>query len=325
MNSQNLEKSKNNIREASYTFDVYGLIVNQKSFTYRKKNISFAYILDPESKHNRHFHAGLFFSKSAFSDLIYRYPKSKRICVLSESSIFFSHGSMKFLKKRFSIIFTHQEYLLSQGTSFKSLLFGTNWIGVRTQANTEIILSEHPQKTRLVSFMGSLAHPNEGAYQFRREIANLCIDYSSVDCFGKGIKPVQGKREAIAPYRFSIAMENAASNYYFSEKLIDCLLLETIPIYYGCPGITELFDPKGLLIFNTKEELMSILDRLSPNLYDEMYPYLMENKHKAIQENWHSHYGLLSRLSAQIPSSYLNPNQLFAYRTHLISSLQLVV
>lgn len=295
-------------------FDVYGEQVSFKKLTVLKDNCEIQFIFDSASKKGVSFDAGLFSTKAVLSSEVFRFPRNRRLGVLTESPIDYAYSKLETIIKRFPIVFTHQEYLLTLGEPFKPLMLGTTWIGVRTEADTELILAEHPSKSKLVSFMGSLAHPDEGAYQFRREIANLCIDYSSVDCFGKGIKPVQGKREAIAPYRFSIAMENAASNYYFSEKLIDCLLLETIPIYYGCPGITELFDPKGLLIFNTKEELMSILDRLSPNLYDEMYPYLMENKHKAIQENWHSHYGLLSRLSAQIPSSYLNPNQLFAYK-----------
>jgi hypothetical protein len=93
-------------------------------------------------------------------------------------------------------------------------------------------------------------------------------------------------------------MENAASDHYFSEKLIDCILLEAVPIYYGCPGITELLDPRGILPFKTNEELAAITDRLSPSLYDEMRPFAILNKQKVIDEDWHSHHGLFCRIAA---------------------------
>ena len=122
-------------------------------------------------------------------------------------------------------------------------------------------------------------------------------------CYGKGIRPSPGKREAIAPFMFSIAMENAASDHYFSEKLIDCLLLDTVPIYYGCRGIGELFDPRGMLRFDSREELAAHLDALTPERYQEMLPFLLSNKEKAVAQRWHSHGGLFGRLAEALPGT----------------------
>ncbi|MFV0444345.1 MAG: hypothetical protein ACK5Q5_12315, partial [Planctomycetaceae bacterium] len=107
---------------------------------------------------------------------------------------------------------------------------------------------------------------------------------------------------ALAPFRFSIAMENASSNLYFTEKLVDCLLLETIPIYYGCPAIDSLFDPRGMLIFRNLTELEAHCNALSPELYNSMRPFALANKERVIAEHWHAHSGMLARLAIELGS-----------------------
>jgi hypothetical protein len=41
---------------------------------------------------------------------------------------------------------------------------------------------------------------------------------------------------------YSVAIESTEEVNYFSEKLIDCLITKTIPIYWGCPNISDFFD-----------------------------------------------------------------------------------
>ena len=41
---------------------------------------------------------------------------------------------------------------------------------------------------------------------------------------------------------FSISIESTQEENYFSEKLIDCLVTKTIPVYWGCPNISDFFD-----------------------------------------------------------------------------------
>jgi hypothetical protein len=55
---------------------------------------------------------------------------------------------------------------------------------------------------------------------------------------------VEDKWEAVAPYRYSIVIENFRNSYYWSEKIADCLLAGTIPFYYGCTRIHDYFPPE---------------------------------------------------------------------------------
>ena len=49
-------------------------------------------------------------------------------------------------------------------------------------------------------------------------------------------------------YKYSLVIENSQQINYFTEKLIDCLLTKTLPIYYGCPNICEFFNTTGWVI-----------------------------------------------------------------------------
>lgn len=52
------------------------------------------------------------------------------------------------------------------------------------------------------------------------------------------------KSAAIKPYPFSFVFENCSQQNYFSEKLLDALLLWSFPLYWGCPNLSD-FIPYG--------------------------------------------------------------------------------
>ena len=43
------------------------------------------------------------------------------------------------------------------------------------------------------------------------------------------------------------------------------------------PSIGDIFDIRGILIFNNIDELKSIIDNLTDKKYDEMLPYVEKN------------------------------------------------
>jgi hypothetical protein len=45
---------------------------------------------------------------------------------------------------------------------------------------------------------------------------------------------------------FGVAIENVSHRGWFTEKILDCFLLKTIPIYWGCSNIEDYFNPKGI-------------------------------------------------------------------------------
>ena len=70
----------------------------------------------------------------------------------------------------------------------------------------------------------------------------------------------------------------------FSEKLIDCFVTGTIPIYWGCEGsIGEYFNPDGILQFNKLSDIPDILEKCTEDFYAKNLPAIIENFEKAKQ------------------------------------------
>jgi glycosyltransferase involved in cell wall biosynthesis len=105
-----------------------------------------------------------------------------------------------------------------------------------------------------------------------------------IDLFGRGIKELPSKLDGLRDYMFSVAIENVScDDNYFSEKIIDCFLTGTIPIYHGCIHIGEFFDERGILSFQTQEELDAIIDSLSLEKYNSMLEYAKINYEKCYE------------------------------------------
>lgn len=62
-----------------------------------------------------------------------------------------------------------------------------------------------------------------------------------------GFKIVEDKWAGLAPYKYSIAIENYSTADYWTEKIADCFLAWTLPIYYGCKNLEEYFPPDSFV------------------------------------------------------------------------------
>jgi len=216
------------------------------------------------------------------------FPKTKRVAVLKETPAYYAHICKKKLERRFQLVVTHLQELVDNIRNSKLVEFSSNWIA------RDPSWTGSEDKTKLVSFIGNINHDSSQAYDLRRDVAHSVLEDKRVDAYGIGINPIEFKSVGLADYRFSIALENNRCNYYFTEKIIDCFLSSTVPIYYGCPDITKYYDERGIIRFSTVEELKDILDSLSKDLYLEMRPFVEENKkrcldykHNSFHSYWH--------------------------------------
>jgi hypothetical protein len=122
--------------------------------------------------------------------------------------------------------------------------------------NADIFRSNHNfTKPGKLSFCVSNLKGNE-MYDFRRELVYRILE-SDLDCdiYGSGWeindlrykgRPAD-KGEALLPYEYSIAVENSIYDGYVSEKLFDCFLCNTVPLYYGTPTVDSVYNPASLL------------------------------------------------------------------------------
>ena len=59
--------------------------------------------------------------------------------------------------------------------------------------------------------------------------------------YGRGHQSIADKWEAVAPYRFHLAMENASRPDYLTEKVCDAFLGSSYPFYFGAPNAGSYF------------------------------------------------------------------------------------
>lgn len=86
----------------------------------------------------------------------------------------------------------------------------------------------------------------------------------------QGYTCVDGKWEGHAPYRYSLVFENHSGHYYWTEKLMDCFLSWTMPIYYGCTHIDDYFPAEAMIkidINNPQEATEIIKEAIVSDLW----------------------------------------------------------
>jgi hypothetical protein len=83
---------------------------------------------------------------------------------------------------------------------------------------------------------------------------------------------------------FHVAVENSKHKNYFTDKIIDCFCTKTLPIYWGAPNIGDFYDERGVIFFKDENELVSILNDLTPNDYYSRLEYI-NNNYELAKEN----------------------------------------
>lgn len=115
-------------------------------------------------------------------------------------------------------------------------------------------------KTKLISMIASTKNICDG-HSFRQMVAEN--NKNKLDLFGFGRKhTLNTKLDGLKEYMFSVAMENSVYSLYYTEKILDCFLTGTIPIYWGTESIKTIFDPNGIIFLNSDGSLPEISEEL---------------------------------------------------------------
>jgi hypothetical protein len=84
---------------------------------------------------------------------------------------------------------------------------------------------------------------------------------------------------------FHVCVENTKQLNWFTEKISDAFNTKTIPIYWGCPNISDFgYDERGIIRFNTVDELIYIINNLTEETYKNMKPYIDYNYNISTEE-----------------------------------------
>jgi len=91
-----------------------------------------------------------------------------------------------------------------------------------------------------------------------------------------------GRERLFEGFQFSIQLENSQQINYFTDRVLDCLKMKTLPIYWGCPNIGDFFDTSGWVFFDgSVEDLLKKIHNLTPDHYDKYTESINANYDKA--------------------------------------------
>ncbi|MEM6460640.1 MAG: glycosyltransferase family 10, partial [Pseudomonadota bacterium] len=103
-----------------------------------------------------------------------------------------------------------------------------------------------PEKVKDLSWVTSNKGFMEG-HKLRLRFLDNVRHEIEFDLWGTGFEHIDDKWDGIAPYRYSMAIENYNGPFYWSEKLGDCFLGYAMPIYYGCTRIADFFPEESFI------------------------------------------------------------------------------
>lgn len=95
------------------------------------------------------------------------------------------------------------------------------------------------------------------------------------------------KDEALIPYKYSFACENSFINGYITEKLVDCIMAETLCFYCGAPNVSKFIDPEAYIqldLRNYDTNIKTIKDAIANGEWEKRLQSIKKAKHKILTE-----------------------------------------
>lgn len=173
---------------------------------------------------------------------------------------------LKLTHRKFFRVFSHDRALVDALPNGVFVPFGTTWV-----PDWE---SRDLTKTKMCSLIASAKRSQVG-HRLRHDIADWsAAEGIGLDVMGGGYAPFDEKADGLAPYRYSVVIENSREADYFSEKLLDALFCLAVPIYWGCPNIGDYIDTSGLIICESEAEIQAALRAMSEEDYAARVPAL---------------------------------------------------
>jgi len=189
--------------------------------------------------------------------------------------------NQKFLNQ-FSKVFTADTKL--QGENIEYFHLGNPWF--IQKSFDELYHQENVKKTKLLSVVASNASyiTYNRNYKIRYDFVIALQKHfgNDIDIFGRGFREIENKDDGLFPYKYSVAIENMPIPFNISEKLSDCLLTHTLPLYYDCPNISRFYNEKSFVKLDIMDHSFSIglIEKIleTNNHYEDNLQYVIEAK-----------------------------------------------
>ncbi len=207
-------------------------------------------------------------------------------------------------------------------TKEELLLAGENYL----QKNTTFTRENLATKTEFCSFIYS----NYRSDIERKLIFETLSTYKKVNAAGSylnniGGAKVKNKLEYEMKHKFTIAFENSSRSGYTTEKLVNGIAANTIPIYWGNPHISREFNTKRFINCHDYESFDQVLERVKElDSNDELYLKTLHEPvaaatydFKEVKEGFETFLNkIIDQPLAKAKRNTINPVRATLYRNH---------
>lgn len=145
------------------------------------------------------------------------------------------------------------------------------------------------QKSRLISVICSsqdLSPTHKMRLRFVKKLSENFGD--ELAWFGNGVNTVEQKWDAIAPFKYTIVLENQSRHNVITEKLGDAFLGLSYPFYWGAGNADSIFNARGFTQINI-EDFDGTIRKIQADIEDDLaltrLDYLIENKNRVLHEH----------------------------------------
>lgn len=201
------------------------------------------------------------------------------------------------IDKEFDLIFTFSDRLLNKFSNARFLPASGVWYG-NEYSGTKWDEKCYEKKTKNISMIASnkllcQLHKLRQSVAYELKQRGLADTYGSFD----GGSRVTYIDETLRDYRFQVVIENEVSDYYFTEKILNCFASMTIPIYIGAKKIGEFFNIDGIIEVKeqTIEAIINAIKQCTEEYYDERIDSIKDNfyrvkKYLCVEDYLIDHY-----------------------------------
>lgn len=159
------------------------------------------------------------------------------------------------------------------------------------------------KKTKCISTVCSAKQQTHTQHQQRYHFTKKVQEaITELDWYGRGVRAIDEKSELLDAYRYHIAIENHVCAHWWTEKLADAFLGQTLPFYYGATNLSAYFPEKSYIpidIHRPEEAIRIIKEAIRNNEYEKRLPYIKEARRRILED-----YNLFATLARIIESKH---------------------
>ena len=157
-----------------------------------------------------------------------------------------------------------------------------------TPMTRERLLAGPGPKTEGLSMVCSAKAQKHTQHARRAEFAQALRErLPELVAFGRGIRPINDKADAMDAFRYHVVLENHIAPHHWTEKLSDAFLARCLPFYAGAPNTDDYF-PAGSVVhidMNDPDGAAAIIRQtMAEGLYEQRLALVEEARRRVLEE-----------------------------------------